>query len=289
MGLQQQQQQHRHHMRANSEMNMPWSGSVSPSVVLTPSEPSSQPSFLLANPAVFEMSEDFTLAHSVNLSTRHSHTGVAGRGGLGRGRPVDRSAPSSRGSSRGSSPYSWPMPMESSSAGPALGPTGMSISPTQIFGDEMGNHLTVPVASHFEGHHHARRHSFHLGARPEPGLYMDMVFGNGTEGTGDAQSLNLGPLAPVSTPSAPITPSRALAQVASATGISASEPRRTKAAKFACPTCPQTFTTNQNLKNHINAHLGVKKYQCEHCTRAFTTASVLARHCKTCKSAPHHP
>ncbi|TEB25124.1 hypothetical protein FA13DRAFT_1637716 [Coprinellus micaceus] len=68
-------------------------------------------------------------------------------------------------------------------------------------------------------------------------------------------------------------------------GIKASEARRTKEARFKCDSCGQTFTTNHNLKNHINVHFGVKEHSCGSCKRDFTTQSVLARHMKTCKVA----
>ncbi|KAJ2929264.1 hypothetical protein H1R20_g7834, partial [Candolleomyces eurysporus] len=55
-------------------------------------------------------------------------------------------------------------------------------------------------------------------------------------------------------------------------------------AKFVCEWCQQTFTTNHNLKNHRNVHLGIKEHSCSRCHREFTTQSVLARHMKTCKA-----
>ncbi|KAJ2920621.1 hypothetical protein H1R20_g16473, partial [Candolleomyces eurysporus] len=67
-------------------------------------------------------------------------------------------------------------------------------------------------------------------------------------------------------------------------GSGASVKRRTKEAKFVCEWCQQTFTTNHNLKNHRNVHLGIKEHSCSRCHREFTTQSVLARHMKTCKA-----
>ncbi|KAF9000727.1 hypothetical protein BDQ17DRAFT_1359439 [Cyathus striatus] len=79
-----------------------------------------------------------------------------------------------------------------------------------------------------------------------------------------------------------------LRRVASLAGIKAAEARRTKQARFQCDRCPQSFTTNHNLKNHLNVHLGVKPFQCVKCQRMSTTQSVHTRHMKTCK-APELP
>ncbi|KAG7089220.1 hypothetical protein E1B28_010921 [Marasmius oreades] len=62
---------------------------------------------------------------------------------------------------------------------------------------------------------------------------------------------------------------------------------RTRTPRFECPVdgCGADFTANHNLKNHLNAHNGVKNYVCEFCQRKYTTRSVLRRHQKTCKQA----
>ncbi|EAU85661.2 hypothetical protein CC1G_10933 [Coprinopsis cinerea okayama7 len=78
-------------------------------------------------------------------------------------------------------------------------------------------------------------------------------------------------------------------RVMSQSGMKANPGRRSKEARFSCTLCGLTFTTNHNLKIHMNVHLGVKAHSCVHCGRAFTTQSVLARHMKTCKSNPEKP
>ncbi|KAL0575495.1 hypothetical protein V5O48_006480 [Marasmius crinis-equi] len=87
----------------------------------------------------------------------------------------------------------------------------------------------------------------------------------------------------------------------------ASHERRRKPAKFFCEQrgCSSSFTTRQNLKSesrnrdlllvhpakcasldHINSHLGIKKYKCNFCPKDFTTLHVRDRHQTTCKSNP---
>ncbi|KAG7089238.1 hypothetical protein E1B28_010937 [Marasmius oreades] len=76
--------------------------------------------------------------------------------------------------------------------------------------------------------------------------------------------------------------------VASEEVVIASKNRRTtQTPRFRCPIkgCRADFTAKHNLKNHLNAHNGVKKYGCESCQRKYTTSHVLKRHKKTCKQA----
>ncbi|KAK1236391.1 hypothetical protein PQX77_000375 [Marasmius sp. AFHP31] len=74
--------------------------------------------------------------------------------------------------------------------------------------------------------------------------------------------------------------------VASDEVVHASKSRRTTTGpRFKCPIdgCNADFTAKHNLKNHINAHKGVKNYVCTFCDRKYTTSHVLNRHKKTCK------
>ncbi|KAL0575496.1 hypothetical protein V5O48_006481 [Marasmius crinis-equi] len=76
--------------------------------------------------------------------------------------------------------------------------------------------------------------------------------------------------------------------VASEEVVLASKSRRTtRTPRFPCPVegCPADFTAKHNLKNHLNAHNGVKPYGCPHCERSYTTSHVLNRHMTTCKRA----
>ncbi|KAJ8088494.1 hypothetical protein PM082_022567 [Marasmius tenuissimus] len=74
--------------------------------------------------------------------------------------------------------------------------------------------------------------------------------------------------------------------VASDEVVHASKSRRTTTGpRFKCDMdgCNADFTAKHNLKNHINAHKGVKNYVCTFCDRKYTTSHVLNRHKKTCK------
>ncbi|KAF9260012.1 hypothetical protein L218DRAFT_622952 [Marasmius fiardii PR-910] len=76
--------------------------------------------------------------------------------------------------------------------------------------------------------------------------------------------------------------------VASEEVLVASRSRRTtKTPRYTCSIegCKADFTAKHNLKNHLNAHNGVKKYVCEFCQHKYTTSHVLNRHKKTCKQA----
>ncbi|EAU85660.1 hypothetical protein CC1G_10932 [Coprinopsis cinerea okayama7 len=252
------------HARSTSEVNTPWTGSsgysTSPSLMLTPSEPSSSAASLTVPDPYNNFGgpgDDLVLAQSTNLYRSHSDSATRGRRfshvGPDRGRTQYRSPPSSTNSSRRSSPY--PLPAAS------------PVSPNQVY--EADNHLAPPPI-HVQGMEGLRRrHSFNGYGRPPP-----MV------ATANPNEI----IVPVGYLPEPITPTSR--KVASQAGIKASARRRTKEAKFSCTLCSQTFTTNHNLKNHMNVHLGVKEHECPDCNRAFTTQSVLARHTKTCKLNP---
>ncbi|KAK7462963.1 hypothetical protein VKT23_007544 [Stygiomarasmius scandens] len=47
---------------------------------------------------------------------------------------------------------------------------------------------------------------------------------------------------------------------------------------YLCDICDQDFTSRQNLRNHINAHNGIKPYACSICEEAFGTSQSLKRH-----------
>ncbi|KAJ8072181.1 hypothetical protein PM082_015739 [Marasmius tenuissimus] len=75
--------------------------------------------------------------------------------------------------------------------------------------------------------------------------------------------------------------------VASASVAAASQARRKKEPIFICSVagCNQRFTAKHNLKNHVNAHSGIRPFACSFCAKEFTTKHVLNRHEKTCKAA----
>ncbi|TFK40119.1 hypothetical protein BDQ12DRAFT_680383 [Crucibulum laeve] len=60
--------------------------------------------------------------------------------------------------------------------------------------------------------------------------------------------------------------------------------RRKHPALFKCEVagCTATFTTKQNLGNHINAHKGIRDFQCDVCTKKFGTRTVMIRHRARC-------
>ncbi|KAF9260011.1 hypothetical protein L218DRAFT_622873 [Marasmius fiardii PR-910] len=68
--------------------------------------------------------------------------------------------------------------------------------------------------------------------------------------------------------------------------VKASTDRRKKPARFKCnqANCESTFTTKQNLRNHLNSHLGIKKFACGTCGKTFTTLHVRERHQNTCRA-----
>ncbi|TFK28193.1 hypothetical protein FA15DRAFT_701324 [Coprinopsis marcescibilis] len=244
------------HMRGTSEMGTPWTASshssngslvTSPSLVLTPSEPSN-------SAGAYDNSLNVTytdlFSAGATVSRRHSHSGARGLSvGPDRGRTEGRSPIGSPNSSRRSSPY----PNNRPNASPVA----------QAYEDNL---LAVPGLE--EGLR--RRHSFTYGGHHSLPTAASPAALSGGSVMGYSE--------------APPTPT-GTRKIASQAGLKASEARRTKEAKFQCDLCDQTFTTNHNLKNHRNVHLGVKEHGCPHCTRAFTTQSVLARHLKTCKAA----
>ncbi|KAG7089258.1 hypothetical protein E1B28_010956 [Marasmius oreades] len=64
----------------------------------------------------------------------------------------------------------------------------------------------------------------------------------------------------------------------------AARKRRARQAVYQCGLCNSTFTARHNLKNHIDAHTGLKRHTCHKCGRGFVQKHVLTRHKKTlCK------
>ncbi|KAF9260026.1 hypothetical protein L218DRAFT_989773 [Marasmius fiardii PR-910] len=57
--------------------------------------------------------------------------------------------------------------------------------------------------------------------------------------------------------------------------------RRERAPAYQCQLCRSTFTAHHNLKNHLNAHKGLKLHLCQNCGRSFVTKHVLTRHQRT--------
>ncbi|KAK7014745.1 hypothetical protein VNI00_019297 [Paramarasmius palmivorus] len=82
--------------------------------------------------------------------------------------------------------------------------------------------------------------------------------------------------------------------IASDDVLKASKKRRKDSSQgeFKCHICSQDFTARHNLANHINAHLGIKRFECPHCHKHYTTKHVLDRHMKTavgCRKARTAP
>ncbi|KAJ2918440.1 hypothetical protein MD484_g1917, partial [Candolleomyces efflorescens] len=263
------------HNRGFSVAGTSWTGPntasthlTSPSLCFTPSDynATTNSSSLLSPPTPYGGDDVFLGNGTTTVQRRHSHTG--GRSSSRapeRGRSDMRSHATSASSSRRSSPYPSPLL-------PTLSPD--TLSPSQIWDtSNVTDHLTVPQDG---GAAISRRHSFtgystHSAPPPyevhqqqqQPGGLSQLPF-HDEDATSPGGS--------------------ALRKVASQAGINASVKRRTKEAKFVCEWCQQTFTTNHNLKNHRNVHLGIKEHGCQKCGREFTTQSVLARHMKTCKA-----
>lgn len=236
-----------------------------PSSLLTSwGSPSPSSATDLPHPLVFETGEQRVCrVQSINgglAQRRNSHSG--GRSGFmnvpgpDRGRQDER-APPSPSSSRRSSPYP-------SHHHHTPGLSSSSLSPHSAIDS---SHLSVPDRDFFcglQGDGVRRRHSFTQTGRPAETPFLHS--NDSLSSTSDE---------------------RPIRKVASQAGIKASEARRTKEARFVCVLCNQTFTTNHNLKNHVNVHLGLRDHSCTRCRREFTTQSVLQRHLKTCK-APEH-
>ena len=245
---------------------------TSPTLSFTPPDsypsPFSSSSSLLEPPSAFNHAEDLFLNTGATVSRRHSHTGgratSATRSLDERGRSNMRSANTSASSSRRSSPYPSPHP-DSGSNG--------TLAPQQAWNSEQ--FLAVPTMTMGGGASLPRRHSFSA----SPYSHQRSV----SEGLLSVQHLSPTVHYSQDTIDGSVSQPVTGRMVASTAGIRASQARRTKEARFACDMCAQTFTTNHNLKNHRNVHLGVKEHSCEGCKREFTTQSVLARHTKTCK------
>ncbi|TEB29383.1 hypothetical protein FA13DRAFT_639673 [Coprinellus micaceus] len=166
------------------------------------------------------------------------------------------------------------VPSTSPSPYPPYRTLGNTLSPHQVW--EQGNHAFLPMRSP---------------SLPGALENKDLLLGEGTvprrHSSGARPSDHHG--VPRNTPrlgfeerSSPLPASGSSLEVPS---IAKTQTIRTKKPRFKCDMCDQTFTTNHNLKNHVNVHLGIKEHSCASCGRDFTTQSVLARHLKTCKSA----
>jgi hypothetical protein len=273
------------HNRGLSVAGTSWTPAPSPSLTspalsFTPSDYTSSGS--LHPPTPFGHEDYSILGDSATVQRRHSSASHSRS--PSRGRTSDpRMGGSSTSSSRRSSPY--PSPRASCSPSDTL-------SPNQVW--QQNDHLAVPMTSPTDpldmgmgGANIPRRHSFNgsfsRGAAMDHGMH-----GHGLHAAPPRNSPNVlsfdehQHISPASSSTSLNTSTR---KVASNAGIKASEARRTKEARFKCDICSQTFTTNHNLKNHLNVHLGVKEHSCGSCRRDFTTQSVLARHMKTCKVA----
>ncbi|KAJ7649655.1 hypothetical protein FB45DRAFT_885532 [Roridomyces roridus] len=53
---------------------------------------------------------------------------------------------------------------------------------------------------------------------------------------------------------------------------------------FVCELCGHDFTAKHNLRNHMNSHNDVKKYECTNCGERFGTSHVLKRHSAKCEA-----
>lgn len=89
--------------------------------------------------------------------------------------------------------------------------------------------------------------------------------------------------------SAPTTPIIKKFTGASAAHLVVSESNRKREKKYTCEICRNGFTSNQNLKNHMNSHLGVNPYPCPHCRKPYRHARSRNRHLKRAHSTSHIP
>ncbi|KAF5382224.1 hypothetical protein D9615_004266 [Tricholomella constricta] len=71
--------------------------------------------------------------------------------------------------------------------------------------------------------------------------------------------------------------------IASDAVLEAAARRRKKPATYKCGTCNQLLTSKDNLKNHQDAHDGIRRHKCMYCPERFRTRSVLKRHQKSTK------
>lgn len=288
--------QHQGHNRGLSVAGTSWTPAQSPSVTspslgFTSSDYNSSNSLSSGGsllPSTPYHPDDYSVL-SENASVRRRHTEGHTRS-ASRGRSPDpRMGGTSASSSRRTSPYP--------STRPSCSPSD-TLSPNQVW--QQNDHLAVPMTSPTDGlgmgmggANIPRRHSFNGGSyahlrgasMPHGHFYTAPPHTAPNLLSFDDQLQQHSASASSSTSSLHTSPSTSGRRVASNAGIKASELRRTKEARFVCETCSQTFTTNHNLKNHVNVHLGVKDHVCSSCKRAFTTQSVLARHLKTCKIA----
>lgn len=72
-------------------------------------------------------------------------------------------------------------------------------------------------------------------------------------------------------------------RIATSGVLKAAEKRRQRVPAFKCPICNYSLTSKDNLKNHINAHNGIRPFECDTCSKKFGTRSVLNRHRKSLK------
>lgn len=71
--------------------------------------------------------------------------------------------------------------------------------------------------------------------------------------------------------------------VASQATIDAAKKKRRGEAPFACPHCPNSFTTKKNRNYHILSHMGVRPFGCDVCGLLFRAKGDLSRHKKSKK------
>ncbi|KAJ8691658.1 Zinc finger protein 40 [Pleurotus ostreatus] len=71
--------------------------------------------------------------------------------------------------------------------------------------------------------------------------------------------------------------------VASQATIDAAKKKRRGQAPFACPHCPNSFTTKKNRNYHILSHMGVRPFGCDVCGLLFRAKGDLSRHKKSKK------
>ncbi|KAL4262527.1 hypothetical protein AB1N83_007889 [Pleurotus pulmonarius] len=73
--------------------------------------------------------------------------------------------------------------------------------------------------------------------------------------------------------------------VASQATVDAAKKKRRGEAPFACPHCPNSFTTKKNRNYHILSHMGVRPFGCDVCQLLFRAKGDLSRHKKSKKHA----